>query len=166
MSTIDNLRAAFVEETKNRGMYLAFAESAQAEGKPQIARMFRALAESELIHGRAELRLLGDKASAADNVQFAITVEEREFQELYARFLRDAQEEGAVEVVELMEKILKVERSHHELLRKALGELLDGGDVTDAEMFVCGVCGNTVVGPQDEPCKICGASPDSFAEIA
>jgi rubrerythrin len=165
MSTADNLRLAFTEEAKNRALYQAFAVQADAEGKPQAARMFRALADSEQVHGRAELELMGNKGSTVENVRFAIGVEEREFQDLYARFLVDARKEGNEEVARLMENILKVERAHYELLRETLTELLDKDDIAPTPIFVCGTCGNTVVGRQTEACSICGAPSVMFVEI-
>jgi len=165
MSTADNLRLAFSEEAKNSALYLIFAEKADSEGKPHVARMFRALAESELIHGRAELQLMGDDGSTADNVRFAIATEENEFQDMYARFLQDARKEGNEEAVGLMSNIMKVERAHYEMLIKALAELLDGGDAAEGPIFVCSTCGNTVVGPPDEACSICAGPAEMFVEI-
>jgi len=166
MSTVDNLRLAFTEEAKNSALYLIFAEKADSEGKPHAARLFRALAESELIHGRAELQILDDYGSTVDNMQFAIATEEREFQNMYARFLKDARKEGNEEAAELMSKIMKVERAHHDLLQEAMVKLLDAGDVTEGSVFVCRTCGNTVVGAQSEACSICGSGPEMFYEIA
>jgi len=165
MSTADNLRLAFTEEAKNSALYLVFAEKAESEDRPQVARMFRALAESELIHGRAELRLMGDKGSTVDNVQFAIATEENEFQDMYARFLQDALNDGNEEAAGLMSNIMKVERAHYQLLIKALAELLDGGDIAETPIFVCSTCGNTVVGPPDEACSICAGPAEMFVEI-
>ena len=166
MSTVDNLRLAFTEEAKNSALYMAFAEKAESEGKPRAAQMFRALAESELIHGRSELRLMGDKTSTVDNVRFAMAIEENEFQDMYARFLQDAHRDGNEEAAGLMENILKVERTHYYLLQEAMAELLDGGDIAAAPMFVCRTCGNTVVGRQDEACSICGGPAEMFVEVA
>jgi len=165
-TTVEDLRQAYAEEMKNRAMYLAFAETAESEGKPHIARIFRALAEAELIHSRQELRLMGREASTTENVKFALSVEEREFQDLYARFLQDAEAQGDAEAAELMGRILKVERGHHQMLKNALIDLLDHDDAAPDRIFVCRECGNTVVGEQTEPCGICGAQPDSFVEIA
>ena len=165
MSTADNLRLAFTEEAKNSALYLVFAEKADSEGKPQTARMFRALAESELIHGRAELQLLGDNGATVDNVRFAAASEEREFQDMYARFLQEALKDGSEEAAGLMSNIMKVERAHHDLLREALAELLDGGDIAEEPIFVCSTCGNTVVGAQTEACSICGSPPEMFYEV-
>jgi len=165
MSVTDNLLLAFEEEAKNRERYLAFAEQADAEGKHQIARLFRAAAESELIHAVAELRALGEVKSTAENVQYAIDAEEREFQDVYAGFLREARREGNEETAVLWERILKVERGHYDLFNDALAALTGGEDFATGPAFVCRTCGNTVVGDLPPICPICSAPAEAFVEV-
>ena len=43
----DNLKAAFAGESQANRKYLAFAEKADKEGFPQVAKIFRAAAEAE-----------------------------------------------------------------------------------------------------------------------
>ena len=90
MSTRENLWRAIEGESKNRLVYRAFAEKAEADGDRQLARLFRAIAESELIHARAELDAVGAVGSSADNLRYAVAAEEREFQDRYARYLIEA----------------------------------------------------------------------------
>ena len=165
MSTTENLRLALAEEAKNRELYLAFAEKAEAEGNCQVARLFRAVAESELIHARSELEMLGAVKSTTENLQRAMWLEEGEFQKMYARFLKEVQEEPDEQTAAFWERILKVERGHHKLFREALTALVDGKDVADAPMYVCRSCGHTVAGRPLEPCGVCGAPADGFAEV-
>ena len=47
MATADNLKEAFAGESQANRKYLAFAKKAEAEGYPQIAKLFRATAEAE-----------------------------------------------------------------------------------------------------------------------
>ncbi len=47
MATADNLQAAFAGESQANRKYLAFAQKAEAEGYPQIAKLFRAAAAAE-----------------------------------------------------------------------------------------------------------------------
>ena len=46
MATRDNLKAAFAGESQANRKYLAFAKKADADGYPQIAKLFRAAAEA------------------------------------------------------------------------------------------------------------------------
>ena len=49
MATEDNLKEAFAGESQANRRYLAFAKKADADGKPGIARLFRAAAAAETI---------------------------------------------------------------------------------------------------------------------
>jgi len=166
MSTKENLQRALAEESKNRERYLAFAEAADAEGAGQVARLFRAAAESERIHARVELRALGEVRSTVENVRQAVDIEEKEFQDTYARFLREARAEGDQKAARLFGNILDVERGHHKLFREVLTSLLGEEDIPEAPILVCDTCGNTAVGEAPATCPVCGASSEHFAEIA
>jgi len=166
MSTNENLRRALDTEARNRELYIAFAAKAEAEGRHQLARLFRATAESELIHARCQMEALGVVGSSVDNVRYAIAAEEREFQDSYAEYLRQAQQEGDTRSAALFGKILKVEREHHRMFCDALAKLLARQDLADAPIYVCSTCGNTVVGKRPETCAFCGSPAKAFNEIA
>ena len=55
MATMDNLKEAFAGESQANRKYLAFAKKAEADGYPQIAKLFRAAAEAETVHAHAHL---------------------------------------------------------------------------------------------------------------
>ena len=61
-----NLREAFAGESQANRRYLAFAEKAADEGFPNVARLFRAIAESETIHAINHLTALGDIKSTLE----------------------------------------------------------------------------------------------------
>lgn len=72
MSTESNLKDAFAGESQANRKYLAFSKKAREEGFEQIARLFRAAAESETIHALNHLRILGvgdTKKNLADAVE-------------------------------------------------------------------------------------------------
>ena len=54
-----NLRSAFSGESQANRRYLFFAAKAEEEGYPQIARMFRAIAEAETVHALNHLNTMG-----------------------------------------------------------------------------------------------------------
>ncbi|HIC96027.1 TPA: rubrerythrin family protein, partial [Candidatus Bipolaricaulota bacterium] len=56
--TLRNLYEAFVGEAKAHFRLLAYAERAEEEGLPQIAALFRAVAEAERVHTVRNLQLL------------------------------------------------------------------------------------------------------------
>ena len=51
----ENLQSAFAGESQANRKYTFFAEKADKEGQPQVARLFRAAAEAETVHARNHL---------------------------------------------------------------------------------------------------------------
>jgi len=166
MSTLDNLKEAFAGESQANRTYLAFAKKADAESLPQVARLFRAAAEAETVHAHAHLRVMKGVKSTAENLQAAIEGEGAEFKEMYPTFVAEAESEGNKAAVMSFRNALAVEKIHHGLYSEALKAAPSGGDLPEAPIFVCGVCGDTVIGEAPETCPVCGAPRAKFSEIA
>ena len=52
-----------------------------------------------------------------------------------------------------------------ELCRTCAAALQSGKDLAAGKIFVCPVCGNTVLDEVPDPCPICGTAKDRFVEI-
>jgi rubrerythrin len=166
MATKDNLKAAFAGESQANRTYLAFAKKAEVDGLKQIAKVFRAAAEAETVHAHAHLRVMGGVKTTADNLQAAIEGEGYEFKEMYPSFLKQAEAEGDKGAVASFKFALAVEKVHHALYSKALETLKSGKDLASARIWVCPICGNTVVGEHPpEKCDVCGAPAGKFFEV-
>ena len=166
MATTDNLQEAFAGESQANRKYLAFAKKADADGHPQIARLFRAAAEAETVHAHAHLNVLGGVKSSAENVQAAIEGEGFEFEKMYPEFVAQAEAEGNAGAVESFSHALAVEEIHHGLYSLALASLEQGKDLPDRRLFVCPVCGNTVYDQPPGSCPICHTPGKQFLEVA
>ncbi|MGQ9525537.1 MAG: rubrerythrin family protein [Armatimonadota bacterium] len=166
MATGDNLKAAFAGESQANRRYLAFAKKAEADGFPQVARLFRAIAEAETIHAHSHLRVMGGIGSTEENLRTAIAGEAYEFKEMYPEFLAGAEQEGNRAAETSFRWALAVEETHHGLYTKALESVTSGQDLPQAAIFVCQACGHTVVGEAPDRCPVCGAPKEKFAEIA
>ncbi len=70
--TEQNLRDAFAGESQAHMRYLIFADVAEREGKPNIARLIRAIAYAEQVHAQNHYRELGMIRGSADNLTVAI----------------------------------------------------------------------------------------------
>ena len=70
--TKENLKAAFAGESQAHMKYLAFSARAKKEGKPNIARLFRAIAHAERVHAINHLKELGGISDTAANLGAAI----------------------------------------------------------------------------------------------
>jgi rubrerythrin len=166
MSTQDNLQAAFAGESQANQRYLAFAAKAEAEGHPQIAKLFRAAAAAEAVHAHAHLRVMGGVKETKQNLQVAIDGERYEFKEMYSDFIQKAEAEGNRAAVNSFRNAMAVEIIHHDLYTRALETLTTGKDLPAASIHVCEVCGNTVVGDASDKCPVCGAPKTKFKEVA
>ena len=161
MKTLKNLKAGFIAESQAHQRNLAFAIKAKEEGYPQVAKLFRAIAEAEGIHAYNHLRLLGAVASSQVNLETAF---EREnlASSTYPQFIKEANEEDNAHVAMIFGYSRDVEQGHAKLYEKALEHML--GDV-DTEYYVCSVCGYVSDGELPDQCPICGAPRDAFERI-
>ena len=166
MATTENLKDAFAGESQANRKYLAFAKKADSDGYPQIAKLFRAAAEAETVHAHAHLRVLGGVNDTTDNLQAAIEGEGFEFKEMYPKFVAEAEAEKNRGALTSFNNALKVEEIHHGLYSEALETLNSGKDLEAASIFVCPVCGNTVIGEAPDKCPVCSVPKDRFFEIA
>ena len=166
MATMDNLAEAFAGESQANRKYLAFAKKAEVDGKPQVAKLFRAAAEAETIHAHAHLRVMGGIKSTAENLEAAIEGEGMESKEMYPKMLAEAQKEGNKPAEFSFKNALAVEEIHHGLYSKALEAVKAGNDLPATSIYVCPVCGNTVEGGVPDNCPICNVAGSKFIEIA
>ncbi len=165
MATTDNLREAFGGESQANRTYLAFAKKADEEGYPQIAKLFRAAAAAETVHAHAHLSVLGGVKSTAENLQTAAGGEAHEFKDMYPGFVSEAEAEGNTAAAMSFKNAMAVEEIHHGLYNDAAASLEGGSDLPESAIFVCGVCGNTVLGEPPDRCPICGAPKARFSEV-
>jgi rubrerythrin len=165
MSTQANLQTAFAGESQANRKYLAFAAKADAEGRPQIANLFRAAAAAETVHAHAHLRVMGGVKDTRLNLQAAIDGEGLEFKEMYPNFIKTAEAEGNRAAVISFHNANAVEKIHYELFSEAMEALEDGNDLRAAPIHVCEVCGNTMVGEVPDKCPVCGAAKAKFTEV-
>jgi rubrerythrin len=166
MATTDNLQAAFAGESQANRKYLAFAAKADAEGHPQIARLFRAAAAAETVHAHAHLRVMKGVGDTRQNLQAAIEGEAYEFREMYPAFIKEAEAEDNKPALISFRNANAVEKTHYDLYSKALEALEAGKDLSPASIYVCDVCGHTAAGEAPDKCPVCGAAKSKFKEVA
>jgi len=165
MATSENLQEAFAGESQANRKYLAFSDKAEADGYPEVAKLFRAAAAAETIHAHAHLRVLGGVQDTAENLEAAVEGEGYEFEKMYPKFLRKAESEGNKPAAVSFKNAMAVERIHHSLYEDALAAVKDGKDLSTRPIFVCGVCGNTVYDEAPEVCPVCNSVREMFSEI-
>ncbi|MEI6972092.1 MAG: rubrerythrin family protein [bacterium] len=165
MATIDNLKAAFAGESQANRKYLAFAKKADSEGLPGVAKLFRAAAEAETIHAHAHLRVMGGIGDTARNLAEAIAGEGHEFTSMYPGFVAEAEKEGNKQALISFKGAMAVEEIHHGLYAEAAKAVKGGKDLPAQPIFVCSICGNTVLGAAQDTCSVCHAPKAKFFEV-
>ncbi len=165
MATEDDLKDAFGGESRANRRYLAFAERAQRDGFPQVAKLFRAAAAGETAHARALLRAMGAVRSTPENLEEAISGESFEFKDMYPRYEATAMEEGDRVAVLAFQNAMAVEEVHHNLFTDALDRVRVGEDLPPERVFVCRVCGNAVANERPRVCPVCSSPAEEYEEI-
>lgn len=163
--TENNLKEAFSGESQARNKYTFFSVKAEEEGKPQIAKLFRAAAMAEKIHARNHFKAMNGVESTADNLKAAIQGENYEHSDMYPKFIKDAEEEGKSQALKSFQYANEVEKVHEELYKKALEATESEENMEEENIYVCQVCGNTVLGEAPDKCPICGAPKKKFEKI-
>ncbi|MHA1299370.1 MAG: rubrerythrin family protein [Candidatus Helarchaeota archaeon] len=165
-NTEENLKTAFAGESQANRKYLAFSEKAKKDGFPNVARMFKAIAEAETVHALNHWRALGMVKSTAENIQAAIEGEHYEVNEMYPPMVEQAKKEGHKQGERSTNFALQTEKVHEKMYNSALESVKSGKDIEKINYYVCPVCGYTFEGDDlPDNCPICKAKKESFIKF-
>jgi rubrerythrin len=155
----DALQQAYAGEAKASLRLKVYAEKAQQEGYPQIAKLFRVIAFSEEIHGARVLKVLREIKSTEENLADSFKSEKGVAEVRYGEFVKLAEAEGNQGAAIHFSQSRDVEETHAKLYKEAMNHLLEERETT---YHVCLVCGYVADGVLPEVCPICGAKADQF----
>ncbi|MBC7130024.1 rubrerythrin family protein [Candidatus Bathyarchaeota archaeon] len=163
--TEENLKGAFAGESQAHMKYLIFAEKAEEEGFPNVARLFRAIAYAEQVHAKNHYDVLGMIKASSENLQAAIDGETYEVEEMYPAYnaVAKLQEEKGAE--RTTKWALEAEKIHAGMYQRAKQAVEGGKDLQIGSIYICSACGYTVEGAAPERCPICGAPKEKFKEF-
>ena len=153
-ATLADLQTAFNGESNAHARYLAFAQKADQEGYAGVASLFRAAARAEEIHAgnhAAVIKKLGAEPEAKieepavkstrENLEVAIKGETYERDEMYPKFMEQANADENADAVQTFRFALAAEAEHAKLYTQALNGM-ENMKVARA-FYVCPVCGYT-----------------------
>ena len=163
--TQENLVSAFAGESKAHMRYLIFSQCAQKEGKPNISRLFRAIAFAEQVHATNHFKTLGELGITSQNLQMAIDGENFEVEEMYPAYLEVAKLQDEKIAQKSMNFALETEKIHSAMYQKAKQAADEDKDIVLKDIHICGVCGYTVEDETPEVCPICGVTKDKFRKF-
>jgi rubrerythrin len=162
-TTQDNLKEAFAGESQASQKYRAFANKAERDGFPNVAKLFRTASAAEQIHAEGHLKAMDGVSSTADNLQAAIDGETHEFTEMYPPMIEKA-EADEHKAKRMFNYAAKAEAVHAKIYKMALEAVARGEDFAE-EFFLCPVCGHIELGAPPESCPICGAKGKAFLQV-
>ncbi len=160
--TKESLSAALAGESQAHIKYLAFADQAAKEGKPNVARLFRAISRAEQVHATNHLRELGGIGKTTDNLSAAIGGETFEVNEMYAAYMAVAELQGEQGALRSMNYANEAEKLHAMLYTDAKQTVEGSADRSADEIYVCPVCGFTHVGTPPDQCPVCKTKHQRF----
>lgn len=149
---------AFAGESQANRKYTAYARKAEAEGKKNAAKLFKAASDAETLHALKHFEVAGMIGSTADNLKDAVAGETHEYKEMYPDFLKDAEAEGNKGAVMSFTFAMKAEEVHARLYQEALENINESEEIF---YYLCPICGN-IEKAVPEKCSICGVPGSKF----
>ena len=158
----NNMARAFGEESKAAARNAAFALKAEQEGFPELANLFRAVADAEAIHARRFLLIMRGKiGDTRENLEAALHNEAHAVEEAYPPMVEKARQ-GSTAVKKAFIQSMKTDGEHADLYRDAMKDMLRGRGVT---YYVCQICGHIHLDAVPEHCPVCKAVPTRFKRV-
>lgn len=174
--TSDFLHSAYAGESMAHMRYIIWGDMAEKEGFPNVARLFRAISFAEQVHATNHFRAIGgDSADASvtaggifgpnktsSNLQGAINGELHEVEQMYPVYLNAANFQDETDAKRSFHFALEAEKLHAALFQKALDAVNFGKDIDLKAIYVCPVCGHTILNEAPDNCPVCGAKKEMY----
>ncbi len=160
--TRENLHAAYTGEAKASVRLWAYAQKAEEEGLPQIARLFRAISAAERVHALRHMRLLGEIGDTEENLAKSFESEQTVSENYYGEFMKQAEADGNKAAFMSFSQARDAEQVHASLYKKAMAHMTVDEETS---YFVCSICGYVADGQAPETCPICGAPASKFFQV-
>jgi rubrerythrin len=162
--TQKNVYDAFIGEAKAYFRLLAYAEKADEEEVPQIAQLFRAIAEAERVHATRNLNLMKEMIvkDTDTNLEKSFQREKNVSENAYPAFIKDAEDEGETLAATFFSHARDAESFHAKLYERAITNVIR--DEVKA-YHICQVCGFVTDKKIPKKCPVCGAPPEQFKTI-
>ncbi len=164
--TEKSLNEAFAGESMAHMKYLAFANIAEKEGLPKIANLFRAIAYAEQVHAINHAKTMGILQKTLENIQSGLDGENFEIDEMYPAYQAIAELQDEKGAARSLRWAVEAEKDHADLYTIAKEAVEQGKDFEYPDIYVCEVCGHTIIGEPKEACPICGVSKEKYKKFS
>ena len=161
--TVDNLMKMFTSGSESNVRYMAFAEAADKEGHPDVAKIFRAVATAKMFHALSHFRATNLVDTTMENLKQALEEEIYDYRNAYPSMVQDAVTDDALEARHSLEYGMSIGPVIVKLISKAISNL-DADE--EGSYYVCPVCGNIEFGRPPNKCPFCGVDASDFVEVS
>ena len=174
--TFDFLHSAYGGESMAHMRYLFWGQIADKEGFPNTAKLFEAIAYAERVHANNHFREIGGEISdatvpagavfgnrkTAENLQGAINGELHEVDQMYPVYLNTEEFQGEAGAKRSFHYALEAEKQHAVLFGQAKEAVMEGNDIMLSAVYICPVCGHTILDEAPDQCPVCGAKKEMY----
>ncbi|SHO51190.1 rubrerythrin family protein [Anaerocolumna xylanovorans] len=177
--TSDFLHSAYGGESMAHMRYLTWGTMAEKEGFPNIAKLFEAIAYAERVHANNHFKEIGGNTADAtvvagavfgtgktvDNLQGAINGELHEVEQMYPVYLNAAEFQEEKGAQRSFHFALEAEKIHAELFKQAQDAAKGNQDIKLEAVYVCPICGHTILDGAPDNCPVCGAKKEMYKKF-
>ena len=158
------LLESFAGESQAHIKYLIYAEKAETEGKPNVARLFKAVDHEEYVHAKNHFKALEKLHTTAENLDDARSGEEFEVEEMYPAYDAIATLQDEKKAKTAIYFALEAEKIHRNMYEEAKDLVIAGKDMDEKGIYICPICGFTHIGKGDLPdkCPVCSVPNAKF----
>jgi rubrerythrin len=185
-NTVSVLKDAYIGEVKAHHTYIAYAQKANSENYPNIAKLFMSLSTSESIHARnfkdilsalkVEVTYISNSelkvSSTKKNLKNATKVELHEIDSQYPKFIQMIESENHQNAIQSIKYAWESEKQHRDLIQKIqsgtgifFGILTKKIESAPAHYYVCQICGSTLTDLPTDHCPICKGSVSHYVKL-
>jgi rubrerythrin len=177
--TSEFLHSAYGGESMAHMRYLLWGQMAEKEGLLNIAKLFEAISYAERVHATNHFReIAGTTADATvaaggvfgigktvDNLQGAINGELHEVEQMYPVYLNTAKLQNEPGAERSFHFALEAEKIHAKYFQQAQDAAKEGKDLELKKVYICPICGHTILDGAPDHCPICGARKEMYKEF-
>jgi len=177
--TSEFLHSAYGGESMAHMRYIQWGEIARKEGYPNTAKLFEAISYAEQVHANNHFREIDGSitdytvaagavfgvSNTVENLQGAINGELHEVEQMYPVYLNAAEFQNEKGAQRSFHFALEAEKIHADLFQKAQDAAKEGKDIELESVYICPVCGHTILDEAPEKCPVCGAKKELYRKF-
>lgn len=177
--TSDFLHSAYGGESLAHMRYLTWGDTAEKEGFKNIAKLFEAISYAERIHANNHFKEINGNITDAtvtaggifgnsktvDNLQGAINGELHEVEQMYPVYMNAAQFQEEKGAERSFHFALEAEKIHVNLFQQAQDVAKEGKDIELNAVYICPICGHTILNGAPDKCPVCGAKKEMYKKF-